>query len=125
MAYNYPISVTLFHLAMVVPVLLYVGINKQNSSQSMYYALLFLGVALLFYHLLNYITNYKKGTPTSIFLFHLIAIMPIIMYIGYYQNQVTGPFYYYMLIAIAAVAGYYHSNFLFGYIHENMIVDHS
>lgn len=91
----------LFHVIFVAPILIYVGyMGLNNYSINNHIFQLIMGVSLItiIYHLGRLFipretTNCKKGDPEErsnligVYLLHLIAVVPLLLYIGYYGNN--------------------------------------
>ena len=109
--FNYTLTISLFHLIVVVPTLLYVGFKGKDAGQNAYNLLLLLGILLAIFH------TYRALTVKSpdINIMHLLFIAPLILYIGYMQQN-SLEYTYYLLIGLGLVALYIHGSLLANYL---------
>jgi hypothetical protein len=103
----------LFHVIFIAPILIYVGIKSglvketflgniftNNNGTSKYIYQMIMGLALItvMYHggrlfVPRETTNCKKGDPEErsyligVYLLHLLAVVPLLVYVGYYGNN--------------------------------------
>jgi membrane protease YdiL (CAAX protease family) len=52
---DYPIISSLLHLLIIVPILIYIGFQRESAPQWIYMALLGVGFVVFLYHIINLI----------------------------------------------------------------------
>jgi len=98
----------IIHLIFVVPLFLYVGIQRANCPHWLYLALLTIGTIILVYHGFKLIVRLKNRSGYSwVNALHVIAVAPLLLYIGYHKKE-TPRFAYELLLMLAFAAGGYH-----------------
>ena len=113
--YNYYIMkitklviVHLFHILFVGGLFLYLGITRNACPAWLYTALIFLGIGIIIAHGLKLLSN-----PRSIISwFHVLLVAPLVIYIGYKNNQ-TGLLFYKLIFLEGILAICYHSYALY------------
>ena len=77
---------SLFHLLIVVPVLLFIGFQRASTPQWLYMSLLGIGGVVLLYHGIKFIVRYQKQSSyTWVNAIHVFIVAPLLLYIGYHQ----------------------------------------
>jgi hypothetical protein len=98
----------IFHLFFVVPLFLYVGIQRAANPEWMYNILFGLGILLLVYQGSKAVIRYAAGSGrTWINAFHALLIAPLLIWIGYYGKKTERPAYELLLIAGFGALGYH------------------
>jgi len=98
----------IFHLALVVPLFLYVGIVRAETPQWLYLALLAIGTVVLVYHSLKLVIRLKNRSGYAwVNAIHVLVVAPLLIYIGYHKKD-TPRFAYELLLMLAFAAGGYH-----------------
>jgi hypothetical protein len=97
----------LFHLLIVGPLFLYIGINEKNISSFFYPILFYLGILIVFLHCYLGYLKISKGINPWVNVIHILFIGPILIYIGYYKSKTPNYFYQLMLLLGFAVIGYH------------------
>lgn len=98
---------SLFHLVMVVPLLLFVGYQRADTPRWVYVSLLSIGLVVMGYHGFRFITRYGRSVLAWVHGLHLLIVGPLLCYIGYYGRD-TPRFAYELLLILAFGAGGYH-----------------
>jgi len=96
--------ISLFHIFIVAPLLIYVGV-KQNLSHTFYQFLYYLGIGVILFHLFKSI----KKIPRIAYInyLHVLLFGPLLVYIGY--NKRNTPLIMYDVIEFLGVlALFYH-----------------
>jgi hypothetical protein len=105
------ILVYLFHLCIVGPLFLYVGIYRDNIPKIMYNVLLYLGVFIIIYHIFKVYNYIRLGKEYWVNLIHIFIVGPILIYIGYNREK-TPRLFYELLIMLGFAAIGYHGYYL-------------
>lgn len=110
MPFNYPFSVNLVHVALVVPVLAYAGYYGSVSDPQVFTAMMALGALVLFYH--GYMLYQRWSQPMSfikaINIFHVLAVAPLFMYVGW-SGAATPPAIFTLLLVLAPIVAAFHA----------------
>ena len=99
--------IQLFHIFLVGPLFLYVGIEATNIPKIMYPILLGLGVFLIAYH---FYLAYKRtidGKSAWVNYIHALIIGPLLVYIGYNKTDTSRKFFEILLMLGMAAIGYH------------------
>jgi lipoprotein signal peptidase len=96
------------HLIFVVPLFLYVGFTRADCPRWIYLTLLTIGAIIVVYHGFKLIVRLKNRSGYSwVNALHLIAVAPLLLYIGYHKKE-TPRFAYELLLMLGFAAGGYH-----------------
>jgi hypothetical protein len=99
---------SLFHVLIVGPLFLYVSLTAASLPAFAFPSLLALGVILLGYQGYKAYTKIMSGSGGyKINLFHVIAVAPVLLYIGYEKPDTTDFVYQLLLMLAFAVIGYH------------------
>jgi hypothetical protein len=99
---------SLFHLLIVVPVLLFIGFQRASTPQWLYMSLLGIGGVVLLYHGIKFIVRYQKQSSyTWVNAIHVFIVAPLLLYIGYHGKE-TPRFAYELLLMVTFGAAGYH-----------------
>jgi hypothetical protein len=101
----------LFHIIIVGPLLIYVGIKRDKIPSILFSILFYLGIFIILYHSYKVYYNITIGKSYWINLFHILIIGPILVYIGYNRDK-TERLYYELLLMLGFAAIGYHSYYL-------------
>ena len=99
----------IFYICIIVPVLVYVGVQRANTSEYVFKGLLGLGLILFLYHLYGAYIKWRAGSsnftlPWSDFLYMVISI-PLI-WIGFYEKEASRQHYEMLLLLAFGTLGY-------------------
>ncbi len=102
------IILALFHLLLIVPFFLYVGLQRSATPPIEYTVLLTLGVILLLYHGYKSWIRYSAASPyLYVNLIHSVLLAPLLIYIGA-KGRDAPRWAYEVLLMFAFAAGGYH-----------------
>ena len=104
--------INLFHILLVGPLFLYVGINGLNIPKQMFPFLLILGAFIVIYHSYLAYNKFKLGNSGWVNYIHLLIIGPLLVYIGY-QGLETSRKFFEMLLMLGMAAIGYHGYYLY------------
>jgi hypothetical protein len=99
---------SLFHIFAVVPFFLYIALSRANTTYTVYKIAFVVGIAITLYHGYKALLKFKAGSQSLwVNLIHLLFIGPLLIYIGYMEQQT--PRAAYELLALSGFgAGGYH-----------------
>jgi hypothetical protein len=101
----------LFHILLVGPLFLYVGIKRETIPKLMFPFLLVLGAFITLYHIYLAYNKLKQGQSAWVNYIHFLIIGPLLVYIGY-QGLETTRKYFEMLLLLGMAAIGYHGYYL-------------
>lgn len=100
--------VAIFHVAVIVPLLLWVGFNRAATPEWLYSVLFGLGILVLVYHSYKAVSRLIAASPVVwINLIHVLLIAPLLIWIGYYAKRTERPAYDMLLIVAFGAFGYH------------------
>jgi|UniRef100_A0A6C0I771 hypothetical protein len=103
--------IQLFHILLVGPLFLYVGIKGTTIMKQMFPFLLVLGAFIMSYHMYLAYNKYKKGESAWINYIHFLIIGPLLVFIGY-QGLETPRSLFELLLMLGMAAIGYHGYYL-------------
>lgn len=99
---------SLFHLLIIVPFLLFVGFQRASTPQWIYMALLSIGGVVFLYHGIKFIVRLQRQSGyTWVNALHVFLVAPLMIYIGYHGKE-TPRFAYELLLMLTFGAAGYH-----------------
>lgn len=99
---------SLFHIFLVAPFLLYVGFMRSSIPRWVYWFTLGLGILIILYHAMKAYTKFIQKNPTLwVNLIHTLIVGPLLVYIGAYQFDTPRPAYEVLLMTAFAALGYH------------------
>jgi len=100
--------ISLFHLIAVVPFFAYIYINKLSLPEWVYTLLFSLGIFVLLYHSYKAVLKFMaRSSSLWVNLVHVVAVAPIMIYIGYTAKNTPRPAYEILLMLTFAALGYH------------------
>ena len=108
MAVNPHIILSLFHLLLVVPGLLYVGFMRAANPLWVYWFLGGLGIVLALYHGSKAIAKWFAGSPSFwVNAIHAFLLAPLFIYIAINRRETPRAAYEMILLFAFAALGYH------------------
>ena len=101
----------LFHILLVGPLFIYVGIKRETIPKLMFPFLLVLGAFITLYHIYLAYNKLKQGQSAWVNYIHFLIIGPLLVYIGY-QGLETSRKYFEMLLLLGMATIGYHGYYL-------------
>jgi hypothetical protein len=98
---------SLFHMAVVVPLLLFVGYQRSDTPQWVYLSLLSIGLVVLLYHTVRLVQRYGRSSFVWVNILHILTVAPLLCYIGWYGRD-TPRWAYELILILGFGAGGYH-----------------
>jgi len=99
--------VNIFHILLVGPLFLYVGIKHDTLSKYMFTFLLVLGIFITIYHMYLAYNKFKEGISAWVNYIHFLIIGPLLVYIGYNGLETSRKFFELLLLLGMAAIGYH------------------
>jgi hypothetical protein len=97
----------LFHILLVGPLFLYVGIKRDSIPSLMFPFLLVLGTIVILYHAYLAYNKFKQGLSAWVNYIHFLIIGPLLVYIGYHGLETSRKFYELLLLLGMSTIGYH------------------
>ena len=102
------ISLALFHIFIVVPLFFVVGFMRASAPTWLYNILFIMGAVILVYHGYKLLYRYSKGSSYSwVNALHVVAVAPLLIYIGAKQKETPRAAYELILMLAFAAFGYH------------------
>jgi len=99
---------SILHVAVIVPFLLWVGFNRAATPDWMYSVLFGTGIIVMLYHSYKAISRLIAASPVIwINLIHVFLVAPLLLWIGYYAKRTERPAYDMLLIAAFGALGFH------------------
>lgn len=104
---------SLFHIFGVVPFFLYIALNRANTTYTAYKAAFVVGLIVTLYHAYKALLKWKAGSQSLwVNLMHMFFVGPLLVYIGYMEQQTPRAAYELLAIAGFGAAGYHIYNLI-------------
>ena len=103
----YPI-IAIAHIALIVPLMLYVGFNRAATPEWIYSVLFGLGILVGAYHGYKGFARFAAGSQLVwIHSVHLLLVAPVLLWIGYNGKKTERPAYEILLMLAFAALGHH------------------
>ena len=99
---------SIFHLALIVPFLIYVGLAREQIPETVFKVILGLGIFVGFYQCYKAYLKIMEGKSPWINYIHIFLLAPLLIIIGY-NGKNTNRKYFEMILMLAFAALGYHS----------------
>jgi hypothetical protein len=100
--------VVIFHVAVVAPVLLWVGFNRAATPDWLYHVLFGFGILVAVYHGYKAIMRLIAKSPVVwVNLIHALLVAPLLIWIGYHAKKTERPAYDMLLMIAFAAFGFH------------------
>lgn len=100
--------VAIFHVIVVAPALIYVGIQRAATPDWMYTVLIAFGILVLLYHGFKSIGRVMAKSPWAwVNLLHALVVAPLFLWVGYYGKRTGRPAYDMLLLTAFAAFGFH------------------
>jgi hypothetical protein len=96
------------HIAVIVPLLMYVGFNRAATPEWVYNVLFGLGILVLAYHSYRGAARWAAGSQLVwIHALHILLVVPTLLWIGYNGKKTERPAYEILLMLAFAALGHH------------------
>lgn len=105
---DYHVLLNLFHILLVVPFFLWVGISRGTLPDGVFTTCLILGLIVFLYHgYKTFVRLQLKSSLVWINLVHFLWVGPLLLYIGAKKKDAPRPAYELLLLTGFAALGYH------------------
>jgi hypothetical protein len=102
------VAINLFHIMIVAPFLIWIGVSRGNAPESVYMVLLALGILVTLYHAYKaWIRLASHSSYVWVNLIHALWIGPLLFYIGAKKKDTPRSAYELLLLTAFAALGYH------------------
>jgi len=102
------IVINLFHILLVAPFLIWIGITRGNLPEVVFPGLVGLGIFIVLYHGYKAWVRYGQGSQYIwVNLIHFLWVGPLLVYIGAGKKQTQRPAYELLLVTTFGALGYH------------------
>lgn len=99
--------VNLFHILIVGGLFLYIGIRKENLSNTWFSAIYGLGLFIIAYHAFKIYGYLQADKSIWVNLIHVFIVGPLVAYIGYMGKDTPRKYFEVLLMLAFASIGYH------------------
>ncbi len=99
--------ISMFHLAFVAPLFLFVGYQRSDTPRWVYLSLLSIGLIVILYHSVRLFQRYGRSVFAWVHAIHALLIGPLLCYIGYHGRDSPRWTYELLLILGFGAFGYH------------------
>lgn len=100
--------VAIFHVIVVAPALLFIGIQRAATPDWMYTVLIAFGILVLLYHGFKSIGRVMAKSPWAwVNLLHALIVGPLFLWVGYHGKRTGRPAYDMLLLTAFAAFGFH------------------
>jgi hypothetical protein len=102
------ILINLFHIILVAPFLIWIGIARGSFPEWIFTFLMTLGIIVILYQgFKTYMRLLKGSSYVWVNLIHVLWIGPLLVYIGYKKKDTPRPAYEMLLLTAFGALGYH------------------
>jgi hypothetical protein len=95
-------QIALFHVIIVAPLFLYVGLAREQTPDAVFYTLGGIGAFILLFHIYKAYEKIKEGKSPWINYIHIFLVAPLLIVLGY-NRKTTNRKYFEMLLILGMV----------------------
>lgn len=96
------------HVALIVPLLLWVGFNRAATPDWAYPVLFGFGLLVLIYHAYKGVGRFFAKSPVFwVNAIHVLFIAPLLLWVGYHAKKTERPAYDMLLLVAFGAFGYH------------------
>jgi hypothetical protein len=102
------VVLSLFHLAIIAPLFLFIGFQRASVPHWLYTAILTIGIIIFLYHGFKLFFRIRANSSHAwINAIHVFLVAPLLIYIGYHNKETPRAAYEVLLMAGFAAVGYH------------------
>jgi len=101
-------QIALFHVIIVAPLFLYVGLAREQTPDAVFYTLGGIGAFILLFHIYKAYEKIQEGKSPWINYIHIFLVAPLLIVLGY-NRKTTNRKYFEMLLILGFAGGGYHA----------------
>jgi len=101
------LQLALFHVIIISPLFLYVGLFREDVPESVFYTVGALGLVIAAYHAFKAYTKILAGKSPWVNLIHIFLVAPVLIILGIYGKNSSRKFFEMLLILGFASLGYH------------------
>jgi hypothetical protein len=102
------VLINLFHIFLVTPFFIWVGVSRGNLPDGAYTTCLILGIIVLLYHAFKSFRRFTQGSSYIwVNLIHALWVGPLLLYIGIHKKDTVRAAYELLLLTGFAALGYH------------------
>ena len=118
---------SLFHLLIVLPVLLFAAMNRANTPDWLYTTLLVVGCFIALFHGYKFVSRYASGSSYAwVNAIHVALIAPLLIVIGSQKRETPRMYYELLLLTAFAGVGYHLFSLVRSLdVHGEKVLDHT
>jgi hypothetical protein len=99
---------SLFHIFGVVPFFLYIALSRANTSYTLYKIAFVVGILITLYHGYKALLKFRAGSQSLwVNLIHVLFIGPLLIYIGFMEQQTPRAGYELLALSGFGALGYH------------------
>jgi hypothetical protein len=115
---NSHVILALIHVLVIVPALLFIGLAREQVPDSVFSALLPLGVFIGVYHAYKAYLKIKDNQSPWINYIHIFLLAPLLIILGYYGKTANRKYFEMLLLLGFAAFGYHSLTLAREFIHQ-------
>ena len=99
---------SLFHIFAVVPFFLYIALSRGSTTYTVYKVAFVIGLVIMLYHAYKAFLKFKSGSQSLwVNVIHFLFIGPLLIYIGYMEQQTPRAAYELLALSGFGALGYH------------------
>jgi hypothetical protein len=106
--FNEHTQLALFHVLVIVPIFIYVGLAREQVPDAVFYTLGGLGAVIAAYHSYRAYTKIAAGKSPWVNYIHIFLVAPLLLILAVYGKTANRK-YFEMLLMLGFAAGGYHA----------------
>lgn len=100
-------NINVFHVLFVAPLFIYVGMNRNQVHEYIFYILGLIGAVILVYHSYKTYMKLVSGQSAWINWIHILFVAPLLLILGYLKKDANRRYFEMMLMLGFAALGYH------------------